>query len=142
MKIKERNLKQLIEFIRSSKFDFDMNDPMCETRCASQGCGSAGCIGGHAAVLWADVRLMDTSTDEAYVATNTKTKDGKRTREWTFDEVKLARKLGLDDDELNDLTFPQGMHYYDATKDQALRVLDHLLHTGTVDWSVSGVQRS
>lgn len=107
---------QLADFIARAHYRFDMSS--CE---AEPLCGSAGCIGGHAAVLWPDVRESNAGVD------------------FTWDEEKLAAKLGItrathdalcylagenDDDDISDLS--------DVTRRMAVATLRRLAETGVV----------
>ena len=89
-------------------------------------CGTAGCIGGHAALLWEEVRFRN-----------------------TFDEHELGRKLGINQEEAHELCFvskyrKENEHkwpikgtrlWYDIHREQALAVLDELADTGLVNWA-------
>ena len=75
-------------------------------------CGTSACIGG-----WTD-RLCGPP--------------GNR------DSTVTARTLGLDEEVANELFFmtETPVRMMDVTREHAVRVLDHLLETGEVDWSI------
>lgn len=119
MAVNVANILALADFLESVLFPFDMakiHNPAS--------CGSAGCIGGHAAALWPDVASNYSS----------------------WDESKLADKLGIDDDTEEALCYlaPGSMWgsdpnyvvpYDDVTREDAVAVLRNLAKTGKVDWS-------
>jgi hypothetical protein len=81
-------------------------------------CGTTACIGG-----WASALFFPESTHPIYVA-----------------EDEVAYVLGLTDDQVRHLFYPRddkinGRTPYDATNVEAVRVLDHLIETGKVDWN-------
>jgi len=65
-------ISKLASFIEKEEYDFDMEEAIVNPKC-----GSAGCIGGHAAMLWKGIRA---------------TRGG---HYFTWDDEKLANKLGL-----------------------------------------------
>lgn len=112
-KVNVTNVLALRDFIRDSKLRFDMTEGS-----ANPECGTAGCIGGHAAVLWPDIRVDDG--------------DGT----FTWKEVAFASKLGISDDEQTELCFMWDTTYgfSDVTKPAALAVLELLAKAGKVKW--------
>lgn len=76
-------------------------------------CGTVGCIGGHAQMMF----------------------EGKDTQAWK----RTGALLGLTRDQSADLFFMKStsLKYGDLTKDMAVRVLDNYLITGEIDWSVA-----
>jgi hypothetical protein len=125
--VNRENVLALRDFIASEKYDFRMNEGT-----AYPECGSAGCIGGHAAVMWSDVR--DHSPDACL-------SEG----ELTWRETLLADKLGVTTDAQRALCFPaeaDGLlrteyphEWQSVTREDAVRVLTNLAETGEVDWS-------
>lgn len=116
------NVLQLAEFVERGDYIFNMDEPT-----ATPSCGTAGCIGGHAAVLWADV------AKPAY---------GDVT-EITFHEVALAEKLGLDDGQLERLCFEpedeceRSVPYESVTREVAVATLKRLAETGELYFEVA-----
>jgi len=111
IEINRASITELANFIESNKYAFDMNQPDANPKC-----GSAGCIGGHAAVLWPHV--SDKVDDDAYI--------------FSWDEEKLAEVLGISDDQANELCFPG--NYNSITRGMAVQTLRRLALTGEVDW--------
>lgn len=72
MAFKPKNVERLRDFIAKARFKFDMDSALVEPKC-----GSAGCIGGHAAYLWPSLRLCEDA-------------DG-----YTFADSEMAEKLGI-----------------------------------------------
>lgn len=83
-------------------------------------CGTAMCLGGHAAALFFDLPYGDFGGETAGM---------------------VAEVMGLKDDQADSLFTPRpgllGAGPYCATPVQAAVVLDHLIATGQVDWSVA-----
>jgi len=108
------NILALRDFIRDSKFKFDMANEE-----ANPACGTAGCIGGHAAVLWEDIR-SDPDDQGGF----------------TWSEEALASKLGISyrTEEVLCYMVNSGYAFWQVTKPVALAVLETLARTGKVDW--------
>ena len=113
-----KNILKLADFIESEKYQFDMRDSS-----ATPSCGTAGCIGGHAAVLWKEVRQYWSDT--------------KRT-EFGFNQDMLIKNLGLRFSDMNTLCFTPRtssgvlLDYDDITRTHAVEALRHLAKTGKV----------
>lgn len=111
-----KNILKLADFIASERYLFDMGNGSVHMEC-----GSAGCIGGHAAVMWMNVR-------DNFVAHSG----------FTFDTDVLAHRLGLSLTEVDDLCFPahdssgETIRYKDITRAHAVETLRHLAKTGEV----------
>jgi len=67
LSLAQRNRLLLADFIAAGKYEFDMVQAFADIKC-----GTAGCIGGHATVLWPDTESL---------------------RHWN--KKKLAAKLGI-----------------------------------------------
>lgn len=110
---------QLADFIESAKFIFDMGDSE-----ATPDCGSAGCIGGHAAILWSELQY-----ETEY--------DWQVGKSFTWDNILLAKKLDISLQTEEALCFPGmagGPKCRDVSRENAVRVLRRLAETGKVDW--------
>lgn len=124
-----KTLRDTIQALDPTNFDMaawsrDENGDGMATRVdmVNHTCGTAGCIGGWAEVL--------------FVA-----KDDDRIGEAKDEEV--AEALGLTEEQAHNLFFPlvgikeAGIEidsYTELTQAQAVQVLDHLMETGEVDW--------
>lgn len=115
---------ELAAFIESGKYKFDMAEP-----CVNPFCGTAGCIAGHAAMLWVDVReKIEEETVE----------------EFSFSEKKVAEKLGITSNQSHNLFYgtPDGdggsVDYEDVTRCVAVRTLRHLAETGEIVFKREG----
>lgn len=120
-------LNELADFIASSTYSFDMAQPT-----AQPSCGTAGCIGGHAAVLWEDIRDTDWNVDSGY----------------SWRDEALAEKLGISwhahraicypgDDDSADIFFVDteaGIDYAKVTRESAVDMLRNFARTGKVVW--------
>lgn len=94
-----------------SKLGFDMNWEHFETRRSTHPCGSACCIGGHAAILLGEDyegSITDAVEELCEVPDN------------------VARKI----------CWPSG--YYRAPLENAIEMLEKCRDTGMVDWSCDG----
>lgn len=111
----KHNILELANFIETAEYKFDMRESMAKPEC-----GSAGCIGAHAAVLWPEVR------------------SGHRPGEFTWSSAKLAEKLGLTPRQVQLLCFhpydPDGflIPYSEVTRKMAVKALRNLAKTGVV----------
>lgn len=106
---------ELADFIASEKWGFDMR-----TGFVRPACGSAGCIGGHAAALWPEIaRDQEYHNGESY-----------------FDFTKLQQKLDIDYDTGFKLCYasPGGPALHEVTRAMAVSTLRHLGETGEVDF--------
>jgi hypothetical protein len=118
------NIMALADFIESEKFEFDMGNGS-----AFPECGTAGCIGGHSAVLWPDIREYG----KDYLGNCIRNM-------FTWDAQGLATKLGIPLKRAEYLCFLcEDRHYFDVrmfdiTRDRAVRVLRNLAATGEVVW--------
>jgi len=110
--VNRASIDELANFIESTKYAFDMNEPNANPKC-----GSAGCIGGHAAVLWPHVSDRE---------------ETKNHNVFSWDEERLAIELGISDDQANELCYPG--NYNSITRDMAVQTLRRLALTGEVDW--------
>ena len=130
---------RLADFLESEDFEFDMLDPR-----VYESCGSAGCIGGHAALLWPGVRAGHTESvgpkGVNYNGHSMATKFGHQN--YTWNSEKLAEKLGLDQDAEKHLCFPRPLPLRKVTREQAVRVLRHLALTGKVEWTAASERSS
>lgn len=102
------NIRKLIDFMRATPDDlFDMDGMWWPS------CGTAGCIGGHAADLWPEIRL-----------------DPAPTQGW--DESLFAEKLGIRESQADWLCYgPKTrdgapLRLTDVTKPMALAALERL----------------
>lgn len=118
-----KNINRLADFIESEKYDFDMCEGEAEPKC-----GSAGCIGGQAAVLWPDIR------------------DG-GSLIFTWDCSLLADKLGISRRDESDLchlpTDARGekLELHQVTRKAAVECLRNLAKTGRVRFKRSLCKR-
>lgn len=104
---------ELRDFIAKGEYSFNMRNPF-----ANLDCGSAGCIGGHAAVIWPEIRQSEEMTS------------------YTWHNEKLAAKLGISEAAHNQLCFPRKPENYSyITREHAVTTLTKLAETGRVDWS-------
>jgi len=94
--------------------DFETSNPIYSVSALEHNCGTAACIGG-----WAEA-LFDPD------------------RKFHHNGVAHAGELlGLDADVAERLFFPRDDdHAWGATSAQAAKVVDHLINTGRVEWSV------
>ena len=104
-------IEELADFIEKTK-NFDMNDWVC-----NPDCGTAGCVFGHAALLWPDVR-------------------DKRQTSWEDDSLRFKLEISCDDFE--SIGFPSvsdgDVGYRSVTKEHAVVMLRNFAETGTVEW--------
>jgi hypothetical protein len=111
-------LNRLADFIASGRYEFDMGESY-----AYPSCGTAGCIGGHAAVLWGELRDAKCET-------------------FSWNSQKLAVHLGFDCgveeelcypgidsvefDRLNPPSYPNLFKYKAVTRESAVDLLRRL----------------
>jgi len=107
------NINMLAVFVESAKFKFDMGR-------AYPGCKSAGCIGGHAAALWPEIR-----TEVPMLG-------------YTWNTKRLAKKLGITLEQERRLCFPYSGDTEEMreriNRADAVQALRRLALTGVVDW--------
>lgn len=115
MKRNKERLLELADFIEKAEFKFDMGDPV-----ANPTCGTAGCMAGHAAVLWPELRTEGTGDGEIF--------------SWKDEE--LAAYLDITEDEHDLLFYPQshneGAIYGYIDRDVAVGTLRHFASTGEI----------
>jgi hypothetical protein len=97
-------INHLADFIESGKYEFDMMEAVARPEC-----GSAGCIGGHASILWEDVKSQP-----------------------VFNSDILAEHLGIGWDVVQDLCYPETPDYHRITREIAVVTLRRLAETGEV----------
>lgn len=112
-------INELADFIESAKFKFDMGEPD-----AAPTCGTAGCIGGHAAMLWPEVRA-----GERYNAIE-------KIEYFSWNEKQLIKKLGLAEGQEGQLCYlgSSRMTLCSITRAGAVTTLRRLAETGEVVW--------
>lgn len=122
------NILALADFIEGGRYKFDMGDGSVRTEC-----GSAGCIGGHATVLWPEVR------EKVGVWFHDGAVDGEAVFSWNTDA--LCEKLGISGDMHEQLTFPTEwkdgwlmLTLGEIRREQAVETLRRLAATGKVEW--------
>lgn len=125
----KQSILRLADVIESERWDFDMT-----TAISNPACGTAGCIGGHAAALWPDVR--DPHLDQP---------DGP----FSFDTRALADKIGLSLEDLVWLCFtPPTDDRRDmiglslVTREAAVEALRHLAETGEIRFRLDLCRRA
>jgi len=112
------NILALRDFIASEEYKFDMNDAFYRLKCKS-----AGCIGGHAALLWPEI--------SEYKIAN-RSEDIK-----TWDDRGLKTKLGITSDQHYNLCYSiEGIHLSCVKREHVLETLTHLAETGKIVWNV------
>lgn len=110
-------MKEFIEHLSKvdrpeSPVKFDMDKTALHRNSTLRGCGSACCIGGHAALL------LDKHFDEPHWA--------------------LAELTGIPGYDAKDICWPkvtEDVNPYSAPLSQAIDLLKHYAKTGVVDWS-------
>lgn len=117
MGVNRSAILDLAAFIEEQKYEFDMGESD-----ANPSCGTAGCIAGHAAVLWKACRAKESHHSMG---------------EFTFDQSKLAKKLGITDEQSEELFYEvprDGGHisYENVNRCMAVRALRRLADTGEV----------
>lgn len=118
-------IHELANFIEEAIFEFDMEEARVNLTC-----GTAGCIAGHAAVLWPDVRAENIFNDS-----------GPETFSW--DEERLNEHLGLDN-MLNGRLFYVNPHlstiWKRVDRAKAVDTLRRYAETGVVDFQFTEEQ--
>lgn len=121
---------ELANFMEACHLKFHMSTSYAAYK-EDRECGTAGCIAGHAAVLWPEIRTFGSATDES-----------KKIRHYADFEM-LQERFDLSNDAFTALISPLGdEHGVDYMSDQvdkpwAIRVLRHLSETGQVDWRIT-----
>lgn len=100
--VNRENVEALAAFVKKADYEFDMQEFVARPLC-----GSAGCIGGHAAVLWPELRIPAGEDDE-----------------FTFNDSGLADKLGIRPGEETSLCY---FGVRDCTREMAVARLRALL---------------
>ncbi len=121
--MRKRRIQELAKFIESGKYSFNMSVAEADPEC-----GTAGCIGGHAAVIWPEVRDVGS---------------GLPWPSFTFDGPKLAEFLDISEPDLNDICFnvPASssrvaqISYEEVTSSMAAATLRRFAETGRVYFS-------
>lgn len=114
-------INRLANFLEGGNYGFDMGDAYARPHC-----GTAGCIGGHAAVLWPEIQIKtgDPEEDDA--------------GGFTWDEHKLAEKLGITYEMQDELCYPVKQpwptNYGQVTRAGAVAALRRLAETGKVEF--------
>jgi hypothetical protein len=142
----KQRILELADFLETAKFKFDMGSPN-----VYPSCGSAGCIGGHAAALWTKVR--DTVAIDA---------DYGDTGRYSWHQQTLADYLGISRNTADRLCYPEDerdqgddeyehaetwtdegalpeecVEYGKITRAGAVATLRRLAETGQVLWYLS-----
>ncbi len=96
-------------------------------------CGTAGCIGGWAEVLFFPIELLAKDT-------------------WRHNTYDVGEELGLDSDQTNALFFPDDVDFGEdpdsvtsidqLTQAQAVETLTRLIDTGMVDWKHAKLEKA
>lgn len=109
----DQAILELANFIEHCELEFDMSTPW-----AAPDCGTAGCILGHAALLWPDV--VSERQDGVF----------------SCDDTCLSQKVEIKELTIAKLCYPSSAvcDYDGATAEDAADVLRHLAETGEVDW--------
>jgi hypothetical protein len=115
-----RNVTALADFIEGGGLGFNMADAGVDLMC-----GSAGCIGGHASLLWPEIGTH--AADRPGVTT-------------VFSSLALAARLGIPGEAARDLCYmtkrlKEPRIYERVTREDAVKTLRKLASTGKVDWS-------
>jgi hypothetical protein len=93
----------------TSKLGFDMNYESSACEGTEHPCGSACCIGGHAAFALGDPYM---SISQA-----------------------LSDLCTIPHDDAYDICWPDGINYEEITLEQAISMLENYRDTGEIDWS-------
>lgn len=122
-------IRRLTGFMKKCRYEFNM--------CTSENhidmknrCGTAGCIAGHAALLWPEMRNYFSPWDENIA-------------QFTCRYAKLEKLFDMPKDKFYRLIDPtrskDGVScvHDDISKDWAIRTLEHLLNTGEVNWQAT-----
>jgi hypothetical protein len=125
----EQNIRKVIEAIRDEANYFNM----CSWTSTYQKnvtysdetnfCGSPSCIGGWVESIMAFETNRSKDTELGSVS----------------EDQKIADWIGMSKQECDELFFPsvneiEGIDPYDATREQAIAHLEHIINTGEVDW--------
>ena len=121
----KENIRLLADVIESERWKFTMNDDVVKHKC-----GSAGCIGGHAAMIWKNLRRGDFLDSMGFLS-------------FFPDWDKVYEHLGLSTKDGRDLCFTipdENREYHDlckVTREGAVETLHHLSNTGEVRYLIS-----
>lgn len=124
MPVNVENINKVIQQLRNEKAFFDMKnwdnfEHNSTTVYPENICGTPSCIGGWAEAI---VRYENKVDDHAWLSS-----------------TKIGEWLGIEDYQIAPLFFPEGeaadvWGVYEATKEDAIAVLENLIETGEVDW--------
>lgn len=123
---------QLADFMEVCPLGFTMKSTL--NGVDEQGCGTAGCIMGHAARLWPSLRSL---------AINIIVDGDEHKQKFYCREGLFAKHLNLRQDQFESLAMPgkveDGVSYMSNEIDKAwaIRTLRHLAKTGKVDWNAT-----
>jgi hypothetical protein len=112
MKRNVKAINRLADFIENARYEFNMASGF-----AKPTCGTAGCIGGHAAVLWPSIRSP--------LAGDT----------FSWDSRALAEKLEISEIMGYDLCMPTEYFLRKITRPMAVAALRRLAKTSRVHFS-------
>lgn len=132
----KENILALADFIERAEYEFDMSIPR-----AKPACGSAGCIGGHAAVLWPDLRVDDSNLEEDATLSNEN-----NLLNFTWNQPLLQACLDITQYEHKILCFHtfnrdgERVPYENITREVAVATLRRLAKTGEIYFDAPGEQ--
>lgn len=115
-----QNALELADFIETSPYRFQMSSSI-----ANPQCGTAGCIGGHAACLWPEIQ-------------DTKACEGPA---FSWLEKLFAKKLGLTQEQHDDLCYYPTCTFASIDRHAAAETLRRYARTGEIDWSHVGATK-
>ena len=125
----EDAIRELIDFMKKCRYGFNMRTS--ENRIDMKNrCGTAGCIAGHAALLWPEMRVDFSSPDGTMLM-------------FVCRYGLLEDKLQISKEKFYRLIDPTetrdgvSSRSYDINKYWAIRTLEHLLNTGEVAWQTT-----
>ena len=113
-----KRLHKLADFIEKADYGFNMSSPEADPEC-----GTAGCIAGHAAVLWPSVREHHFGLPG-----------------FSWDGDKLTPFLGISDDQHEDLFFgpaADGILLGDITRSMAVAAVRRFADTGKIEFKLT-----
>lgn len=125
----ENAISELIDFMEKCEYKFDMTTSKNHIDPRNQ-CGTAGCIAGHAALLWPEIRAKFSPSDGNII-------------QFICHFPLLEEKLQISGDKFARLINPTRSRdgiscmHDDINKDWAIRTMKHLLATGKVDWEIT-----
>lgn len=122
-------IRELTDFMKKCRYEFDMYTSANRIDMKNR-CGTAGCIAGHAALLWPKMR-NNVLIQDSYITL------------FTCRYGKLEKLFDMPKDKFYRLIAPirskdgvSCMYDY-ISKDWAIRTLEHLLNTGEVNWQAT-----